>query len=227
MSDGGGSRADFMRLWLEAGAEAMGDAQRGAAWDRAEALFQAWTKLLEAAGPNAAATATPFDPSEWLKPADPAGMLLMEGWLSGAGLGGLMGEAGRPVEEWRAFSKALERHRAMTGAAWLAAFREFAERARRAEADAKRLGKEPPDWSEMTDLWREIADEEFAETQRSEDYLDAQRALLEAGADGGRRLRERIEEVAELIGLPTRAEIDDMAEEIDRLRRALDERRGG
>ena len=221
MSDGGANQGDLMRLWLDAQAEAIGDKAGAAVWDRAEALFRAWSDLLSTAGPSAAKTAPPFDPSEWLKPADPSGMAQIGGWLGGALGGGTPGSAGRPEEAWHAWTAALNRHREITGAAWLAAFREFAERSRRETADAKRLGTAPPDWQALSALWREIADEEFSRTQRSDEFLATQATLLEAGLACRRRLRERIEVLAELAGMPTRAEVDDMAREIDRLRREL------
>lgn len=227
MSDGGGAEAELLRLWLEAQGQALG-AGGGDPWSRAEALFRSWSGTLAGFGPTAAGTASPFDPSGWLKPEGEAGMTLLRGLLGGSGLGAaLAGEEG-PAPEWQAYSAALARHRALTGAAWLAAFSAFAERARRARDDAARHGTPPPDWDGLVAIWREIADREFAATQRRPDFLEAQATLLRAGLDCRRRARERIEAVAELVGLPTRAEVDDLAEQLHALRaelRALKARR--
>lgn len=220
MSDGGAAQAELLRLWLEAQGKALGGTGQGA-WNSADELFRSWAGLLGAFGPTAAGTATPFDPSEWLKPEGEAGMTLIRGWLGGAGLADLPGGGAGPAAEWQAYAAALERHRAITGAAWLAAFSEFAERARRARDDAGRHGTDPPDWDDLSRLWRDIADREFAATQRSEEFLEAQTALLRAGLECRRRVRERIEAVADLIGLPTRAEVDDLAEQIHALRAEL------
>ena len=219
MSDGGGAEAEALRLWLGAQAEALERMGNAGAWDRAEELFRAWCRLLDGASPTAASTATPFDPSEWLKPAGDAGMGLLAGWLGGGAAGG-GAASGEPAVEWRTYLDAPERHRAITGAAWLAAFREFAE-SRRAERDAKRLGREPPDWPALVALWQDIADREFAAVQRSDDYLAAQATLMRAGLDARARARAQVEAVAEALGLPTRAEVDDLAEQVETLRRAL------
>lgn len=224
MADDGETDADRMRRWLEAEAERLGDVAHGAVWQRAEALFQAWSDLISSFGPSAAGTASPFDPSEWLKPANPGSMLILAEAATGAG--GLLREGGTDRVAWRKWVAALDRHRALTGAAWLAVFREFAERSRRAEADARRHGKPPPDRATLEAMWLQIADAEFARTMTSDDFLTSQRTLLEAGLELRRALRERVEALAELTGLPTRAEVDDMAAELDRLRRDLRRLRG-
>lgn len=221
MSDGGGP-AELLRVWLEAQAGAMEDTAGSAAWERAEGLFQAWVKLLDGFGPNAGGTATPFDPAEWLKPADPTGMVMIESLLSGTGLGGLIGETSdRPGSEFAAYRAALDRLKSMTARAWLASFREFSERSDRLRREARRHGTEPPDWDRLSALWTEISDAEFARTQRSADYIGAQETVLAAGIALRRRVRTRVEELAELLGLPSRREIDDMAEELHALRRQL------
>lgn len=219
MSDGSGPEAEALRLWLEAQAETLSGAARSAGWERAEELFRAWCRLLESFGPTAASTAAPFDPSEWLRPADSAGMGLLAGWLGGGAPTGAA--SAEPAAEWRDYREALERHRAITGAAWLAAFRAFAEESRRAERDAKRLGGEPPDWPTLVALWQEIADREFAAVQRSDDYLAAQATLMRAALAARARARAEVEAVAEALGLPTRAEVDDLTAEVAELRRAL------
>lgn len=219
MSDGGGAGAEMLRLWLETQGKLLRGAD-GNGWQRADTVFRAWSGFLESLGPTAAGTATPFDPSEWLKPEGEAGMTLLRGMLGGTGLGGLFPGDG-PVPEWQGYAAALDRHRAITGAAWLAAFRAFAEQARRAREDAIRHGTEPPDWDGLAALWRQIADAEFAATQRSEEFLEAQATLLRAGLECRRLVRERLEAVADLIGLPTRAEVDDLAEQIHALRQEI------
>lgn len=222
MSEGSGPEAEALRLWLEAQAEAPSGAARSAGWERAEGLFRAWCRLLEGFGPTAASTAAPFDPSEWLKPADQSGMGLLAGWLGGgAGATGDGGASGEAAVEWRDYLTALERHRTITGAAWLAAFRAFAEESRRAERDAKRLGREPPDWPALVALWQEIADREFAAVQRSDDYLSAQTTLMRAALAARARARAQVEAMAEALGLPTRAEVDELTAEVAELRRAL------
>lgn len=221
-----GTDADLLRLWLEGQAGTDGPAAAGEVWSRAEELFRSWTRLTQAFGTPTAEVSGLFDPAAWLKPEGEAGLALLSRWLGGPG-----GPGADPLaqgaerlsgsREWATYAAALERHRAITGAAWMAAFRAFAERARRLADDAKRHGTPAPGWAELEALWREIADAEFAATQRSKPYLEAQATLLAAGLKARARLRTEVEAMAELLGLPTRAEVDDMAEAIHTLRREL------
>lgn len=218
VSDGQRTDADFMRRWLEAEAARLGNTVADDAWDRAETLFRSWTDLLGPAGPSADG-ANPLDPSDWLQPAGQAGMLLLANALTGAA--GLPNDPGPDREVWRKWSAALERHRRLIGQAWLEAFRAFVERSRRVAAKARRDGAEPPDGRALEALWRECADERLARTMASKDYLATQRALLEAGLELRRAFGQRLEALAELAGLPSRTEIDDLTAELDRLRREV------
>lgn len=221
-----GTDADLLRLWLDAQPGAASADAGAEVWRRAEELFRSWTRLTQAFGTPSAEAAGLFDPAAWLKPEGEAGLALLSGWLGGRGgpAADPLGQGAERVSgsrEWVAYAAALERHRAITGAAWMAAFREFAERARRLADDARRHGNPAPGWAELETLWREIADAEFAATQRSKPYLEAQATLLAAGLKARARLRAEVEAMAELLGLPTRAEVDDMAEAIHRLRREI------
>lgn len=223
MSDGGQDPSDLIRLWLERQAGAfVVDGASNAAWDRAEGIFRAWNQLASAFGPATAGGtgAAAFDPSRWMTGADDGIATVLRGVLSSVGLADLPG-GGAGAESWQRYKAALDRYRAITGAAWLAAFREFAERARRDADDARRHGREPPAWDDLQDLWHRIADREFAETHRSEEFLEAQAALMQAGLDARRQARARVEAVADALGLPTRAEVDDLTETVHALRREV------
>lgn len=208
--------AELLRLWLGAqGAQGARDAgaAQGLSWQRAEALFRTWNDLTGAFGAGGAEARSLFDPTAWLRPEGEGSLALLRGWM-GAG-------DGAAAQEWAAYMKALEHQQEILGAAWLAAFRAFAEEARRAFDDAARHRKPAPGWRELEAMWRRVADSEFAATQSSAPFLEGQEALLAAALDLRIRLRGEVEAVAGLLGLPTRAEVDDMAEAIHQLRREV------
>ncbi|MDT8342883.1 MAG: poly(R)-hydroxyalkanoic acid synthase subunit PhaE [Thermohalobaculum sp.] len=230
MSDGGGAEGDLFRLWLE-GARAFADAgpAAGAAWPRAEAMHKAWTRFAEAfaaahadraAGPGA----SPLDPAGWLRPEGQGGMADLWRWFEGPELADILREertAIRATREWIAFSAALEQFRAVVAEGWMRAFKGFVERLSADLAAAREAKRPDPDWHAMTALWREVADAEMARTHRSAAFLAAQRDLIEAQIAVRQTLRARIDRLAGFLGLPTRAELDDLHETVHALRREL------
>ena len=57
--------------------------------------------------------------------------------------------------------------------------------------------------------------------QRSDEFLAAQRDLIRTRLDCSAFLRGRIGRIAEMLGLPTRAEVDDLHQTIHGLKRDL------
>ncbi|MFQ5566452.1 MAG: poly(R)-hydroxyalkanoic acid synthase subunit PhaE, partial [Paracoccaceae bacterium] len=119
--------------------------------------------------------------------------------------------------QWRAYTAALERYRAVMAAAWLAAFKRFTEGL---EQDDE-AGGEPPDWQAIQARWQAAADAELAAAQRGETFLAAQRDLIRARLDCSSLLRGRIELIAQTLGLPTRAELDDLHRTVHGLKREV------
>jgi len=58
-------------------------------------------------------------------------------------------------------------------------------------------------------------------TYRSDGFLTAQRQLVEAWLALRARLRARIERFSDLLGIPTRREVDDLHETVAELRREI------
>jgi len=88
---------------------------------------------------------------------------------------------------------------------------------------AAELGKrgEAPDWERIRRIWQLAADAELDAAQRSEAFLDAQREVIRARLTLAAVLRQRTEQIAALLGMPTRTEIDELQESVHALRREL------
>ena len=222
MSDRGDAERDPFRLWQQSSRAFLDSAEMSESLrERCAGLFAAWTRFARtyaeasgAAGP--AAAGGPFDPVGWMDAGGPGGFGDLWTWF-GAGAARDPASAGRAAvhgsAEWTTYAVALERYRAVLAAAWFRAFQRF----------AAELGKRgtAPDWHRIQRLWQSAADTELDAAQRSEDFLDAQREVIRARLALAAMLRERIGKLAELLGLPTRAELDDLQEEVHALRREL------
>ncbi len=185
--------------------------------DKAQTLFDAWqrfgTALAEAGGATAGG-AGPFDPAGWVDLAGGGGLGDLWSWFGGAGAApGGSANALKASREWAAYGAALTRYRAVLGAAWLAAFRRFADDMTGTKAVA--------DFPAMQQAWQQAAEQELAGAQRSETYLAAQRDLIRARLDCAKMLRAQADEIAGLLGLPTRAEVDALHQALHDMRREL------
>jgi hypothetical protein len=194
---------------------------------RCEALFAAWGRFANT-GAKAAGAATaggtpgqpggPFDPAGWMDAGGAGGWGDLWRWF-GAVEGPDLWQAERDLlrasAEWAAYARALERYKAVMAAAWLKAFGRFTQGLADGAADA------PPDWPAMQARWQAAADAELAAAQRSDEFLDAQRELIRARLACAALLRARVEGLAQLLGLPTRAELDALHETVHRMGREL------
>lgn len=213
--------AELLRRWVEAHRALFEGGIAGPVWTRAEMLFEAWGRFAETIAETHAARhggpgASPFDPSGWLRPEGGGGASDFLRWLEGPELADMWGEhraALKGTREWLAYLAAEAQMKAVLGEAWIAAFRRFAE-----ELGAAR---EALRWEPVLARWHEIAGEETARVYRSASYLAAQRDLIRAETELRGAMRARVETVSELIGLPTRRELDDLHEMMHALRREL------
>lgn len=216
MSDPGqsaeaGAGPEPMRLLLDFLAALFGAEARGASgWTRfAEAFAEAHAARAGGAG------GSPFDPAGWLRAAGDGGMADLWRWLEGPGFADLFVEeraAIRASREWIAFAAAWQQYARVMGEGWLRAMRRFTERL------AAEPGVEGP---AATALWQEIADAEIAATQASPAGVAAQADLIAAGQGLREILRARVERVAAALGLPTRAELDDVHRQLHAISREL------
>jgi len=78
-----------------------------------------------------------------------------------------------------------------------------------------------PDWAAMQARWQAAADAELAAAQASEDFLTAQAELIRTRLACAALLRKRVEGLAQLLGMPTREELDSLHETVHRLGREV------
>ncbi|MEM6972634.1 MAG: poly(R)-hydroxyalkanoic acid synthase subunit PhaE [Pseudomonadota bacterium] len=224
------------RAFAAMAAAAASGSEGGGGAPRLDALWDGWTQFLDAmakarAESAEAGDASPFDPAGWLRGPGDGGMADLWRWLEGPGFADVLSEERRLIRETREFLQyraALEQYRAVMGQAWLRTFRAFAERLARDEdagaadprdddlatgerAAAGAAGDAAPSWERLVALWREAADGEMAEVQASDAYVAANRDLASAHLALSASIRARVERLAEALGLPTRAEVDDLA----------------
>lgn len=203
-----GNATEGWRLLLDAMVALARAEQQGSGWTRFAEAFAA-----EAAARGADPGASPFDPAGWLRPPGQGGMADLWRWLEGPGFADVLTEeraAIRATGEWLALAAAWAQYAKVMGEGWVAALRRFAQ------ALAEQPGHDDP-----LALWREVADAELAAIQTSPACLAAQRDLISADLAVRAMLRGRIERVAAHLGLPTRAELDDLHAQMHALRREL------
>lgn len=130
------------------------------------------------------------------------------------------------MKAWTELRRRVLEHQRITLEAWLRAGRRYLdELGGHAGADNKPL--EP---KRAFQLWTEVANRELLETQRSDQFLQSQRAMIRASTDLRLAQQELVEHFGQQYGFPTRTELDDvhrtltdMRRELRRMRRALAE----
>ena len=129
-----------------------------------------------------------------------------------ADIGTLERQVLKATREWFALREASAAYRAVTAGAWSRAFASFTrEMATSPEALAQ--GSRP-----VLDRWLAIANEELIRTQRTDEFLKAQRELLAAGVAYRLKERELVEVWCETHSIPTRTEVDDVHRTVHELR---------
>lgn len=121
----------------------------------------------------------------------------------------------KTTEEWLRLKEASSEYRLVTAKAWMRAQQRF----------AKETGGDPASWTQNAGdhlkRWLDIANEELIATQRTPEFLDAQRKLLRAGVDYKLRERELVEAWCERHAMPTRTEVDELHAQVHALRRDI------
>jgi hypothetical protein len=231
MSDRGTADQDLFQIWLASSrtffaADSMSPPMPDSLKQKCEGLFAAWNRFARtyAEAGSAGTEGGPFDPVGWI---DTAG---------GGGFGDLWRRFGAPdgtdpwraerdaltaSRQWLAYTAALERYRVVMSAAWLKAFKRFSEELAQDNGPQSKTDDGSPGWEVIQTRWQQAAGVELAAAQRAEDFLAAQRDLIRARLDCSAMLRERIERIAGMLGLPSRAEIDDLHQTVHELKREL------
>lgn len=121
----------------------------------------------------------------------------------------------KTTEEWVRLKESSSEYRMVTAKAWMRAQQRF----------AKEVGADPASWAQDAGdhlkRWLDIANEELIATQRTNEFLIAQRKLLRAGVDYKLRERALIEAWCERHAIPTRSEVDELHAQVHALRRDM------
>lgn len=132
-----------------------------------------------------------------------------------ADIGTLERQLLKATREWLALREASAAYRAVVAGAWARAFETF----------SKEVVASPPSMKDgvrsMLDRWLGIANEELIRTQRTDEFLEAQRKLLRAGVDYRLKERELVEVWCETHSIPTRTEVDDLHRTVHTLNRRV------
>lgn len=138
---------------------------------------------------------------------------------------------GSPISEWWQFEKLFAEVRA----AWLVLQERGAEcgslvfdtflEANLQFGDALtayiKAGKPVMDAATALSVWGEVTNHLLTNLQRREDFLESQAALLRSTADLKLAQQKIVDRYADLLGIPTRGEIDDVHRSLTQLRREV------
>ena len=119
---------------------------------------------------------------------------------------------------WMEMRQKLASYNAVAAAPWTEASKRFLEALPAATAGGNNSS---PSWREAFAKWSDISNEELIRNQRSDDFLQAQKELLQSGL----KLRGRQDDVAEaataMFGMPGRKDFDEVTRQLTELRREV------
>jgi hypothetical protein len=119
---------------------------------------------------------------------------------------------------WMEMRQKLANYNAVAAVPWTEASKRFLEAMSAATAGGS---NSPPNWREAFAKWSEISNEELIRNQRGDDFLRAQKELLQSGL----KLRSRQDDIAEaasaMFGIPSRKDFDEVTRQLTELRREV------
>jgi polyhydroxyalkanoate synthase subunit PhaE len=189
-----------------------------------ELLSTAWLSALSPAGAgggNPAELATRLlDPRQWL---GVGGAALEQPFETVLGLPRLadVPELDRKLvtlmKAWTNVAQRGAEYGAVVSQVWVSAYADFVQalQASAAEGRPARSGRE------LLDRWTATVNERLLRAQRSDQFLEAQRRLLDAMLTSRAAERELVEIGAKAADMPTRAEIDDVHKALHAVKREL------
>jgi class III poly(R)-hydroxyalkanoic acid synthase PhaE subunit len=206
-------------------------------WDQCETQFNSWVTASEQWFPknmgmpqdsSASSAGEPMDAFEKLKlMLNPATFLssgidelnqVFQRLADGpdfADIGVLEKKFMRTGQDWSNLCNANAEYQTVIATAWGQAFdRYLKEQAAEPQSDTV-------DLDEMMQRWLKVANESLIETQRSDEFLAAQRKLFKTNTQYKLKQREIIEAWCEAYTMPTRSEVDDLHRMVYELRREL------
>ena len=197
--------------------------------------YAAWHQLIQAWAPNWDVSAMTsesanelftsnrdaflnmLDPTNWSPLAPEQLRKILEGIANGPQFADLATPQIDAAEVWREtldYQQAMAKMAEVLQDTWARTLKEYSE-----EYSVEDLNS--GDVQGALDAWLKIANAELLRTQRSSDYLSAQRGLLRSSAEIKSRMKEVAEVWSESYQMPTRTEYDDLAKIVHELRREV------
>jgi polyhydroxyalkanoate synthase subunit PhaE len=160
-----------------------------------------------------------FDPREWLNATgfmDETARRLAEG-PKFADFGHIEGKLVTLMTAWAELRAASIEHQTHVLSAWTKAATEFAAKLNEAVSKGTSLGSR----SDLVAIWVDIANRHQLEMQTIPAFLENQLKLLRASTELRLAQQDLADVYGEVLGLPTRAEMDDLTRTVSELRREL------
>lgn len=115
---------------------------------------------------------------------------------------------------WGELQSKLAAYHVVASRPWVRAVEQYSSRQ---PSDAKTdLG-----WREQLGAWNQLANEELIAHQRSEEFLVAQKQLLQAATEFRAKQSEIGDSIAAAFGIPTQRDFDEVTRQLTELRREL------
>ena len=115
---------------------------------------------------------------------------------------------------WGELQSKLAAYNLVASKPWMRAAEQF--NARPADEKAKNT-----DWRKQLGAWNELANEELIANQRTEEFLVAQKQLLQAATEFRARQSEISDTIASVFGMPTQRDFDEVTRQLTELRREV------
>lgn len=160
------------------------------------------------------------NPNSWLKYSgdsfDASAHKLSEGPLF-SGVNDIDNRMAQVSDSWYELFEKSKAYHAIVFARWTKAYTRFIGELKSLK-DQEQVDMSP---RKLVDMWSSIANEELLELHRSDEFLEAQRAVIRASVQY--RLDEKLvaEIICDALHIPTRDEVDDLHKTITDLRREL------
>ena len=199
--------------WDPFGASQQLGALAAASTDMVAAWSKAWQAVIEQRGEPALRAM--LDPAAWATDGEHDPEAVLERWLGVPRFADLLVDP----EALKRGLPAVELAQ-VAGAYAQAALRVWSEVCQRFQQQLGAAETRPEGPGEALDLWNAAVDETLMRFHRSEAFADLQRRFLRAAMRYRQEQRRIVERAAELYDLPTRSEIDALAQRVHALERA-------
>ncbi len=158
-----------------------------------------------------------LEPANWTKYAPEQLRIILQSIADGPKFADLATPQHEAAETWREtldYTQAASDMGKVMQDAWVRTYGRFNENYSIEDLKA-------PDSEAAMNAWLSAANHELLETQRSGEYMDAQRRMIRSSTEIKARQKDLAEAWSEMYQMPTRTEMDDLIKTVHELRREL------